>query len=736
VALLGCVLVVLLRPQPSLQAADSPLVLTNAADVLALSADQAWRGIAISVSGVVTAAEQNWGGRFFVQDASGGVFVENISSVQPQAGDLVTVSGVSYPGGYAPIISKPQWTKTGTAPLPNPKVVAIEQLMSGNEDGQRVEIRGIIRSAQVKEGQLQSELVSGGCRVRVYSRVMAGLDPQSLVGAAVRVRGTAAATYNAPLRHALATAVYAPFPDDFAVDKPAVAAPFDGPLTPINSVGQYRSGRSPGERVHVKGVVTYQRPGEDVFIGDAGGGLQIKSQQTLALSPGDQVEAVGFPELESFMPVLKDAVLRKSSEGRAEKPPAKVPIEEVLEGLHHADYVVLQGKLLDRLVKGAPASLNSVEGAKTILVIQTSNLVFTAETESVTTDPRISSIPIGSLVEARGICFLQSGEDGKIKSFQLLLPGPGSVRLLAEPSWLTPRHLIIVLGIAFAIILVGASWIIMVSKKNSTLRQLILQRELDRKELQQAHDMLEWTVKQRTAQLKCQISARKEAQVQFRATLAERTRLAKELHDTLEQMLIGISLQLKMVAKFFTQAPDAASHHLGLVRNMVRMSRVDLHRSIWDLRSRQLEKFDLAQALAMSGNQIAEGAGIQLQVQTLGAARPLPEVVEENLLRIGQEALTNAVKHSGARHARIALGFDDKSVSLEISDDGTGFAPDHCAGPNEGHFGLQGMSERAKRLGGQLAVTSAPGKGTRVKAQIPIETTLATTLGDEPSDHE
>ena len=86
-------------------------LLTNACDVLALSSEQALSGIRISVTGVVTAAESDWDGRFFVQDASGGVFVENIGSVQPHPGDMVTVSGTSAPGGYAPIISKPSWRK-------------------------------------------------------------------------------------------------------------------------------------------------------------------------------------------------------------------------------------------------------------------------------------------------------------------------------------------------------------------------------------------------------------------------------------------------------------------------------------------------------------------------------------------------------------------------------------------------------------------------------------------------
>ena len=110
----------------------------------------------------------------------------------------------------------------------------------------------------------------------------------------------------------------------------------------------------------------------------------------------------------------------------------------------------------------------------------------------------------------------------------------------AKPSWLTPQHLSIILGIAIVIIVVASSWIVMVSKRNSDFGYLIHERELDQKELQKAHDTLEWRVKERTEQLKFQITARKEAEVQFKAILIERTRLAKELHDTLEQTLLAL----------------------------------------------------------------------------------------------------------------------------------------------------------------------------------------------------
>jgi len=711
-------------------------LLTNACQVLSLSAEQASHGIKISIKGVVTAAEPNWGGRFFVQDTSGGVFVENISNLQPSPGDVVTVSGISYPGGYAPIISRPGWEKVGTAPMPPAEPVAIEQLMSGAEDSQRIEISGIVRNAHGSGAQLELELASGGYRIHVYEPIPPGVDLQALIGAKVRVKGTAATAYNAPLRHLVAVDVYVPFLSDCVIEEPAASDPFREPLTPINSIGQYHKGRAPGDRAHVKGIVTCQRKGEDVFIRDATGGLQIKSSNTLSVSPGDVIEAVGFPGVEHFLPVLEDAVFRKTGEPRTDVQPKSVPIAELMQGLHHADLITLKGKLLDRLAEEvlSPGGGSNIE--KTTLVLQTTNLIFTAEAETPTPNSSLTSIPIGSMLAVSGICFLQSEENGTIRSLQILLPTPDSVRISTKPSWLTPQHLLIILAFAFVVIIVATSWIIMVSKRNSALRHLIHERELDQKALQKAHDTLELRVIERTRQLKFQITARKEAEVQSKAILAERTRLAKELHDTLEQTLTGVTLQLNTVAKLFQQSPETASYHLGLVRNMVRMSRVELRRSIWDLRSRELEEFDLSKALLISGNRIADSAGIHVEVETKGNIRPLPEVIEENLLRIGQEAVTNAVKHSGADWTKIELEFGAQTVILDIRDNGKGFAPENCAGPNDGHFGLLGMSERAKRLGGQISITSAPGKGTTIRVELPLEQAQMARSVNEQTDYE
>ncbi len=717
-------------------AARANSTLTNAADVLGLRAAKASLGLPILVKGIVTAAETNWGGRFFVQDSSAGIFVGNKSSEQPVPGDVVEVSGESFPGAYAPTIKNARWKKLGTAPLPEAKPVSIERLMSGTEDSQRVEISGIVRTAQAGRNRIGIELASGGYRVPAYFPTAPDVDPQSLVGAKVVLRGTVAAAFNAPLRRILTVTLFVPRLADFIVKEPAPANPFDQPLLPLNGIAQYRKDSSPGNQVHVKGIVTYQRKGEDLFLQDATGGLQVKSKLAASVYPGDTVEAVGFPAVENFLPVLEDAVFRKTTEPSAKLEPKAATLAELQKGLHHSDYVSLRGRLIDRLVRGAGEGPEGLD-TQTTLVLQGSNFIFAVEKAMSPHNSLLASIPIGSLLEVSGICLLESSDDGKIKSFRLLLPTSHDVRVIEKPSWLTPQHLLVSLAVVFVVLFVAIGWIVMAAKKNSILKSLMREKETAQRELQQAHDQLENRVKERTAQLKVEMTTRKESELQFRAVLTERTRLAQELHDTLEQTMTGIALQLELAADQVGKMPDHASHHLKLARGLMRRTQVDLRRSVWGLRSRAEEQFNLSNALITSGRQLTGDTGLHIEVETIGQTRPLSEIVEENLLRIGQEAVSNAVKHSGAALVKIELRFSPGNIVLQIKDDGKGFDPLACAGPIDGHFGLLGIRERTERLGGQVVIESAPGRGTSVWVEFPADS----SNGDQPmpsptEDHE
>jgi signal transduction histidine kinase len=695
-------------------------LLTNAIDALSLPAEKALTGVDIAIEGVVTVTEPDWGGRFFVQDATAGIFVENIGDRQPAAGDVVRVTGVSHPGGFAPIITRPRWDIIGKAPLPPAKTVPIEQLMSGVEDSQRVEISGTVRATQRGGATVAVQILSGGYRLQAFVPPAAFRDPQSLVGAKVRVRGTAAAAFKAQVRQLITMNLYVPVPEDFIVEKMEEGDPFDEPAVSIESLAQYRPEHAPNKRVHVRGTVTYQRPGEDLFLQDATGGLQVKTLQPLTVEFGKVVEAVGFADFDHFHAVLQDAVFRQTEASSKPAVTESVTLQELRDGFHHADLITLQGKVVDRMVRHAEPAAGEAFLERVTLTVQATNFLFTVEGPATQSNAGMAELPIGCTIKVTGICLSRLDSTGVLESLQLLLPSVNNLRLLQKPSWLTAGRLLIGLTLLSALLILAVSWMATLSRKNVALKILIRDKVKAQADLQQAHDLLEERVRERTAQLKVEMTARREAEVHFKATLAERTRLAQELHDTLEQCLTGIGLQLDTAAKLFGKQPEGASHHLEVARDLMTQSQIELRRSIWDLRSRELEQFDLPKALQASARESFACTNIEVELETTGTIRHLSEVVEENLLRIGREAFTNVIRHAGASRVKIGLEFGAQAVTMRITDNGRGFSPANCPGASGGHFGLLGMSERTKRLEGQLRVVSAPGEGTRLEVEVPL----------------
>jgi signal transduction histidine kinase/ligand-binding sensor domain-containing protein len=206
----------------------------------------------------------------------------------------------------------------------------------------------------------------------------------------------------------------------------------------------------------------------------------------------------------------------------------------------------------------------------------------------------------------------------------------------------------------------------------------------------------------------------------FSLVLEERGRLAREIHDTLAQGFVGISSQLDAVALTLNGHVDLARKHLELARKMVRHSLTEARRSVMDLRASALEGHDLPAALSEAAHQWTAGSAVQIRVDVEGESRTLPEETEQHLLRIAQEAVTNAVKHARASQVRIHLAMAGRKLSLSVADNGRGFEQDEAFSEVGGHFGLLGMRERAERLGGELQLHSEPGQGTEVEVTVPL----------------
>jgi signal transduction histidine kinase len=208
----------------------------------------------------------------------------------------------------------------------------------------------------------------------------------------------------------------------------------------------------------------------------------------------------------------------------------------------------------------------------------------------------------------------------------------------------------------------------------------------------------------------------------------ERQRMAREIHDTIAQGLTGIVTQLEAVQQ--TSNDAERERRIDNAKRLARDSLAEARRSVQALRPQALENSRLPEALADEVARWSVTSGVTGDVETTGQARALHPEVEVTLLRVAQEALANVAKHAGASRAGVTLSYMEDVVSLDVRDDGAGFAVapagerrtnGRLAGesPAAGGFGLIAMRQRVSRLAGQLEIESEPGAGTAVSASLP-----------------
>jgi ligand-binding sensor domain-containing protein/signal transduction histidine kinase len=203
------------------------------------------------------------------------------------------------------------------------------------------------------------------------------------------------------------------------------------------------------------------------------------------------------------------------------------------------------------------------------------------------------------------------------------------------------------------------------------------------------------------------------AEREFNAVLGERNRIAREIHDTLAQGYVGISVQLEVLTELLRLSKtEAATKHLDLTRGYVREGLADARQSIWALRSQDSGETTLPVRMRRMV-EAEDGHGLEARFSIFGAYRALTPETEREILRVAQEAIHNVKKHAGAKHLFVQLEYGPAAIALEVRDDGRGFAQDSATVP--GHYGLTGMRERAATIDGTLEVTSEPGAGTTVR---------------------
>jgi signal transduction histidine kinase len=582
-----------------------------------------------------------------------------------QTGDRVEIQGRSAAGAFAPIVDHPRVRFVAAGPPPSPRRVRAGQLLTGSEDGQWIEIDGVVRRVDVDHFGARLRIADGALRLVVQ---VPGLTDRTLTNplrnARVRARGVCRAVLTSGNQVA-DVMLHSPDLASLTVVTAAPAAPL---VRPLSRLLQFHPGVAHDwqHQVRVQGAVTHSRPGE-MYLQDASGSVLVHTPGVPLLKVGDSVEAVGFAAAGDYKPVLEDAEVRFLSHGAPPTPVAASP-EQIFSGRLDATLVTLDARLVD-IVGGRDEQQ---------LLMRAGPYPFTA----VVTGPP-PDVRVGSEVRVSGVAALAAGE-GFRQTLRLWVRAPEDVVVLVRAPWWNPRRAAWAIGAMSVLILLGAVWLMTLRRRVAAQSAVIWERVKRETELQ------------------------------------ERQRMARELHDTIEQHLAGIGFCLEAADRALPAHPALAQRHLALAAEQLNSGADEVRRSVWELRTPSLDAGGLEGALDEIGQQLARCSARPIEVQTLvaGTLRPFSTVMENHLLRIGQEALTNAVRHGQASHVSIELRYEPEAFVLAVVDDGRGF--DTQKAPPEGHFGLAGMRERADAIGGQLAVRSAPGRGTRVAVTVPL----------------
>ncbi len=693
---------ILCLPAPA-QTAELP-TLTTVREVRQLTPDEAARGYPVRLRGVITYCSNGQPLRF-LQDETGGTYFsgpgrevigENREELEP--GMEVEVDGVTVPGRFAPYVRRRTATPDsirvlGRKALPPPRRVSIGELSDPQFHSDYIELSGVVRQVHhrvmdyAKTSVVWIKVGTNASSFTVQYFDPRGLDrlPPRFIGSQVTVRGVYGSTFN-DRRQLVGFRLFVDPELGLTVGQPGPSDPLtELPLTPVSALMQFQGETRDYPMVRIGGTVTQIVPTRGFYVESQERGVWVEHEaEENPPRPGERVTVAGFPAFGPWNPILKDALFSRNGGSTLARPPL-IDSAEAASGSFDCRLVTMRATLVEVFAgMEAPSAL-----------LQQAGGTFVVEWIRAEATTELRKLRPGALVEVTGTCLnkrpetrwaaFESGPYTALApsnrvGFRLLAATPADVKELRAPDWWTPDRIWSALGGVALLALAFLGWNILLRRRVTSQTEII------------------------------------RSQAAREAVQEDRTRIARELHDTLEQELTGIAVQLDAANDRLPESPPAAAVALTTARALLRHTRTEARRSVWDLRAALLEHGDLASALHGTARQLEGGAEIVFSVA--GEPRRLPSVVENNLLRIGTEAMTNAVKHAAARRIEVEIVFSPDDLRLTVNDDGKGFDTSRASTLTGGHFGWLGMRERAGRIGAILVLESKPGAGTRVAAQI------------------
>jgi signal transduction histidine kinase len=666
-------------------------VITTAAEVKALSAEEAGKPIRIHLHGVFIGSADPPELAFVMHDGTESVYVISWTDVVDdlKLGDEIEIEGFTRPGGYAPDVEAKSIRIVGRSDIPEPIPTTIDNIYLGKDSSHWVTFSGIVRSAEVVQpddshyyesqvGSVIMEVASGNSRIPV--EVKDQIDPSVYVDAELQINGICFERFDSN-RHFVKPFVLVPKGVKPVIRKSSPDNPYDEPLVSFTDLLTYQNRPTFGRhRVHFQGTVLHHQLGTVLWLRDGQNSLKVETRQNEKLVAGDKVDVLGFPKPGEYNPMLEDAVFRKMDDFQV---PVPASVNNLAEAFANDENLIqIQAKL---------SSIRRFPN-RTELILEWNDMAVKANLYIDEGDTLPGIWKLGSIVNVSGICNVESDSPVPLsglwipKTYQLLLRSTDDLSVIKSPSWWNSEHI---------------AWLLLGFLILALLTIVIII----------------WYSK---ARFKEQEHKRSMAEAEFSAILNERNRLAREIHDTLSQSLGAISVHLELARMQGNEMSEKVSNNLGVAHQLARNALTEARNSIWNMRSQILDECDLAEALKRVLLKLVDESLFRSKITIDGDIRRLSPVVENNLLRIGQEAISNAVKHAKPSLIEVTLVFEKHRIQLMVVDDGIGFVEVEKKNRERHSFGLVGIRERVDLIGGTVSIESVPGEGTRIEVSVSV----------------
>ena len=626
-----------------------------------------------------------------LDDGSDRGFLDNVRyrEIMPKRGDLVRVSGVLTNNLYRENEFVATEIKIVGFREPPPPLDIGERSISSPELLMRnVRTRGVVTSvfADTFDGRYNWMTVknaAGMMNVSIQCRQESLEHLRQLIDAEVELTGVVSRYFS--LRQGLGVNLSLNQPQSIRVLRAAPTDLFRAPK--LSSTSELHRQRAEGRVL----ATTQKR----YFLrADDGRFLPVRPCAGSALPrPGSVVTVVGFAERVTYHLQLVEAEMCvRSDVASVLEPPRPMFLGSFLSeaDTNETECAVNHGKVLRltgevRYLPGEPRKFGTFE-------LLSDNRVVNVDISTVFPDFD-SHVPSGSRIEVSGLFVFEFEERNPVmampqfRSYTLIPRTREDIRVLERPSWWTPSRLGWLVGSLLVLVIGTAIWNFLLRRVSERRGRQLFREKIDH--------------------------AKAEVKV------GERTRLAIELHDAISQTLTGVAFQIDSAMSANAGGPSDIQRHLELCRQMLSSCRKDLKGCLWDLRSRTYEEKDLTEAVLLATRPYAGTAKI---VARFNVPRQLfSETTVHAVLKIVRELVSNAVAHGKARTVFVAGEYRAGVIRFSVRDDGLGFDLAAAPGPVQGHFGLQGIRERLRKLHGTLSVESAPGEGTRVVVEFKDE---------------